>query len=197
MSKAQLACVLGGGWITVHLGLVVLGFVFGIGAGINLPFHSEPEVLHCQEDEVAIHGGLENWYDSDEPLECVTFEDFPELLPPPTPVVGEAWSMTPVPTPMPTPTPRLMMEVALTYYACPPFCVGDPMFNGQELHPNAVACGWALNEGQRFIFRGEEFMCEDRGYGPYAWVDFWKGDHYTGQQWQALVGMAGVITLVD
>ena len=36
--------------------------------------------LHCQEDEVAIHGGIERWYDPDAPLECVTFDEFPEAM---------------------------------------------------------------------------------------------------------------------
>ncbi|KKM60696.1 hypothetical protein LCGC14_1539200 [marine sediment metagenome] len=66
--------------------------------------------LQCQEDEVAIHGGLSDWYDPDLPLECVTFEEFPESRAH-TPVIGEAWSATPEPettVPNPTPDPVLL-----------------------------------------------------------------------------------------
>ncbi|KKL62935.1 hypothetical protein LCGC14_2180170 [marine sediment metagenome] len=66
--------------------------------------------LQCQEDEVAIHGGLSDWYDPDLPLECVTFDEFSEAHAH-TPVIGEAWSATPEPeatVPNPTPDPVLL-----------------------------------------------------------------------------------------
>ncbi|KKL58397.1 hypothetical protein LCGC14_2225810, partial [marine sediment metagenome] len=80
----------------------------------------------------------------------------PSLRPTPSP--------TPSPTPVVTPTPELQtMQVALTFYTCPPFCLGDPMANTEPLHEGAAACGYALKMGQRFEFDGEEYRCEDRG----------------------------------
>ena len=119
--------------------------------------------------------------------------------PTPTPVETPVAtpSPTPVATPKATPTPELQtMQVALTFYTCPPFCLGDPMANTEPLHEGAAACGYALKMGQRFEFDGEEYRCEDRGGGPWAWVDFWKPDYDTGATWQARVGVIGEITLV-
>lgn len=100
-------------------------------------------------------------------------------------------------TPPPTPTPEpVTIQVSLTYYTCPPFCPGDTMANGQPLHTGAVACGYAFDTGQRFLLRGEEYVCEDRGAGPYYWVDFWKPDDFTGKEWQARVGTVGTIELL-
>jgi hypothetical protein len=97
----------------------------------------------------------------------------------------------------PTPTPEpVTVQVALTYYTCPSFCPGDLMFNEQPLRAKAVACGYAFDIGQRFLFEGQEYVCEDRGQGPYYWVDFWKPDDATGKAWQARVGMSGTILLL-
>ncbi len=123
----------------------------------------------------------------------------PTPTPTPTPVETPVAtpSPTPVATPKATPTPELpTMQVALTFYTCPPFCLGDPMANTAPLHEGAVACGYALTMGQRFQFNGEWYVCEDRGGGPWAWVDFWKPDYDTGATWQARVGVIGEITLV-
>ncbi len=87
------------------------------------------------------------------------------------------------------------MVVSLTFYTCPPFCVGDTMANGQPLHAGAAACGYALALGQEFTFNGVDYVCEDRGLGPWAWVDFWKTVYDTGAAWQAEVGMSGTIEL--
>jgi len=70
------------------------------------------------------------------------------------------------------------------------------MANTLPLHEGAVACGYALDTGQRFQFDGEEYICEDRGGGPWAWVDFWQPDYDTGAAWQSQVGVTGQITLV-
>ena len=88
------------------------------------------------------------------------------------------------------------MVVSLTFYTCPPFCPGDTMANGQPLGPGDVACGYALEMGQRFTFNGDEYVCEDRGGGPWAWVDFWKPTYEIGQAWQAEVGVTGTIELL-
>ncbi len=88
------------------------------------------------------------------------------------------------------------VNVALTFYTCEPFCIGDLMANGQPLSAGDVACGYALETGQRFTFNGAEYVCEDRGRGPYYWVDFWKPTYEIGQAWQAEVGMTGTIELL-
>ena len=77
------------------------------------------------------------------------------------------------------------------------FCPGDTMANGQALGPGDVACGYALETGQMFTFNGAEYVCEDRGGGPYSWVDFWKPTYAVGQVWQAEVGMSGTIELIN
>ena len=122
---------------------------------------------------------------------------------PPLPTPSPAADVTPTPSPTPvvspgaTPTPELQtMQVALTFYTCPPFCPGDLMANGQPLGEGDVACGYALDTGQRFEFEGVEYVCEDRGGGPWAWVDFWQPDYDTGAAWQARVGVTGEIILV-
>jgi len=107
----------------------------------------------------------------------------------PTPVI------TPIPAPA-EPVPVATVQVALTFYTCPPFCLGDLMANTQPLHAGAVACGYAFDTGQRFLFGGVEYVCEDRGAGPYYWIDFWKETYAIGQSWQAQVGMSGAIELL-
>lgn len=87
--------------------------------------------------------------------------------------------------------------MSLTFYTCPPFCPGMPMYNGAPLHLDAVACGWALQDGQAFEFDGQTYTCEDRGGSVSAyWVDFWMPDHATGWAWQERVGTVGEIVLV-
>ncbi len=130
----------------------------------------------------------------------------PTPSPTPTPVVipvatpSPTPSPTPVVTPVATPTPELpelqTMQVALTFYTCPPFCLGDLMANTLPLHAGAMACGYALDTGQRFQFDGAEYVCEDRGLGPYQWLDFWQPTDAIGRAWQARVGMTGTITLL-
>ncbi len=218
MSKRKLVAIGVISWIAFH-GLIFLsGAVFGGGLEALTHFGQESgeKEIHCQEDEVALHGGLDDWYDPDLPLECVNFEEFPELFSPPIPVIGKAWVMasaptytpTPAPTPQPTPittpvpTPASIagqnIQIALSFYTCPPFCLGDTMANGNGVHEGAVACGYGLETGQRFSFRGVEYVCEDRGApsNPVYWVDFWLPNHEVGYAWQAEVGMSGVITLI-
>jgi len=232
MTKRQI--VLGGviAWVAIHGGLFAAGALFGGGIeALTHPFDGDrgDDTVQCQEDEVAIHGGLADWYDPDLPLACVNFEEFPELHPfdyeqwraetyrdgfmegyneglsdAANTEIGEAWSVPPAPEPTPTPAPtpepeveRTTMTVSLTFYTCPPFCPGDPMANGQPLEAGDVACGYALDTGQRFVFNSTEYTCEDRGGGPYQWVDFWMPDHATGQAWQASVGQVGEIVLMQ
>lgn len=117
----------------------------------------------------------------------------PTPVPTSTPIATPTPTIAPIPTP--TPEPTTPMVVSLTFYTCPPFCVGDTMANDQPLHAGAVACGYALDLGQRFTFNGVDYVCEDRGLGPWAWVDFWKKDYDTGAAWQAEVGTSGKIKL--
>jgi hypothetical protein len=239
MTKRQI--VLGGviAWVAIHGGLFAAGALFGGGIeALTHPFDSDrdSDTVQCQEDEVAIHGGLANWYDPDLPLACVNFDEFPELHPfdyeqwraetyrdgfmegyneglsdAANTEIGEAWSKPPAPEPTPTPAPistptptpepevnHTVMTVSLTFYICPPFCLGMPMYNGAPLHVRAVACGWALQDGQVFEFDGQTYTCEDRGSSVNAyWIDFWMPDHATGQAWQARVGQVGEIVLVQ
>ena len=71
MTKYLVVGVLG--WILVHVGLVLVGLVIG-GAGVGFALHENTH-LHCQEDEVAVHGGLADWYDPDLPLECTPIDE--------------------------------------------------------------------------------------------------------------------------
>lgn len=238
MTKRTLVASAVVGWVAIHGGLVLLGGVLGIGLSIPfMPHSTNSQAVHCQGDEVAIHGGLADWYDPDLPLACVNFNEFPELHPfdyeqwraetyldgfqegyneglsdAANTEIGEAWSATPAPestpTPAPTPTPeatarpefgtkRTPMTVSLTFYTCPPFCPGDPMYNGAPLHIGAVACGWALADGQVFEFDGQTYTCEDRGGSVSVyWVDFWQPDLATGWAWQDRVGTMGEIVLL-
>ncbi len=122
----------------------------------------------------------------------------PTIVPTSTPIATPTPTIAPTPAPVatPTPAPTTSMVVHLTFYTCPPFCPGDTMSNGQPLHEGDVACGYALETGQRFTFNGAEYVCEDRGGGPYYWVDFWKPTYEIGQAWQAKVGMTGTIELL-
>ncbi|KKL28814.1 hypothetical protein LCGC14_2371440, partial [marine sediment metagenome] len=84
MTKRQI--VLGGviAWVAIHGGLFAAGALFGGGIeALTHPFDGDrgDDTVQCQEDEVAIHGGLADWYDPDLPLACVNFEEFPELHP--------------------------------------------------------------------------------------------------------------------
>jgi len=117
-------------------------------------------------------------------------------VPTSTPIATPTPTIAPTPVPTPTPAPTTSMVVHLTFYTCEPFCIGDLMANGQPLDEGDVACGYALDTGQRFLFNGVEYTCEDRGAGPHYWVDFWKPTYEIGQAWQAEVGMYGTIRLL-
>ena len=199
MTKRQLVVrgvAVGVGWIAIHGGLVLLGGVFGVVLAIPfLPHSTNSQAAHCQEDEVAVHGGIDNWYDPNLPLECVPLDFF---LPP----VASSWgpmppTATPTPSPVPTPTPTEGIPVALTFYGCPPFC--GVMTNGEVVHHGAAACGYAFELGMHFTIddnpTGRTYTCKDRGGGPYYWVDIFFADPASGWAWQEIVGTTGTIHL--
>ena len=74
------------------------------------------------------------------------------------------------------------------------------MANGLEVHEGAAACGSGLNQGTRFIIRGDpnhrEYVCEDTGLGPELWVDIFFWDEADGWAWIAQVGDEGSIEAV-
>jgi len=169
-------------WIDVAL--VLLGFSIGLASITVLTSHGPvaPAATPVQQDYPDRHEPRETPAPTSTPIATPT----PTIAPTPTP--------TPIPTP--TPVPTTSMVVHLTFYTCPPFCPGDTMANGQPLDEGDVACGYALDTGQRFEFNGVEYTCEDRGGGPHYWVDFWKPTYKTGQAWQAEVGVTGTIELL-
>lgn len=70
----------------------------------------------------------------------------------------------------------------ITWYG--PESCDDPdcvMASGARTYPGAAACGYAWALGTRLLIRetGQVVTCEDRGGGPYYWVDVWGG-WYTG-----------------
>jgi hypothetical protein len=55
------------------------------------------------------------------------------------------------------------------------------MANGEQAHAGAAACGYAWELGTVLrLSTGEVVACEDRGGGPYYWVDVWQGT-FTGR----------------
>ena len=97
------------------------------------------------------------------------------------------------------------LDVQVTFYACEGDGTGSycgAMANGAIVHEGAAACGYAFELGQRFRILGDptgrEYQCEDRGLGPYAWVDIWFPTAEEGWPWLAQTGTwATVEVLVD
>ncbi len=56
-----------GGMFVGFLIMLVMGFIYVISLSL---------APTCLEDEVAIHGGIENYYDRHDELECVNIEEF-------------------------------------------------------------------------------------------------------------------------
>ena len=74
------------------------------------------------------------------------------------------------------------------------------MANGITVFDGAAACGSGLAFGQRFTIRddptGREYVCEDRGAGPAAWVDIFFADAAQGWAWQGQVGSRATIEML-
>ena len=90
-----------------------------------------------------------------------------------------------------------ILEVLVTFYACPPFC--GLMRNEEPVHEGAAACGYSLDLGDRFSIVGDYtrrvYTCEDTGAGPLNWVDIFFFIEEEGWEWQQQVGQQGVIVL--
>lgn len=91
------------------------------------------------------------------------------------------------------------IDAAITIFACEGDDYCGLMANGQAVHQGAAACGYALALGARFVVAGDPtgrvYQCEDRGYGPYWWVDIWLPTAAEGYAWLAQVGSQGRIVL--
>lgn len=82
------------------------------------------------------------------------------------------------------------MVVLVTFYTCPPFC--GTMASGATVYEGAAACGYAWDLGTRFTLEGDPtarvYVCEDRGLGPWLWIDIFFQDEAAGYAWLASVG---------
>ena len=91
------------------------------------------------------------------------------------------------------------IDVAITIFACAGDGYCGLMANGQVVHEGAAACGGGMALGQRFTIRddptGRVYKCEDRGLGPWLWVDIWFPTAEEGYAWLAQVGSYGKVRL--
>ena len=66
------------------------------------------------------------------------------------------------------------------------------MASGAQVYEGASAGGYAWPLGTRFTLEGDPtlriYICEDRGLGPWLWVDIFFQDEAGGYAWQASVG---------
>ncbi len=90
-------------------------------------------------------------------------------------------------------------RVAVTFYACPPFC--RTMANGEDVHESAAACSWELTLGTRFTIDGDPtgrvYTCEDRGLGPANWIDVFFWNEAEGWLWLSQLGVRATIRIVE
>ena len=96
--------------------------------------------------------------------------------------------------------------VSLTFYVCsgaPPgfqdgYC--GTMASGNTVYEGAAACGYGLALGQQFRIAGDSsgqlFTCEDRGLGPWWWIDVFRWDYSEGRAWRHGFGESVAIELV-
>ncbi len=92
------------------------------------------------------------------------------------------------------------VDVLITFFACEGDGYCGTMANGQPVHEGAAACGQAFPLGTRFRLVGDptgrDYLCEDRGFGPYYWIDVWFPTATEGYAWQAIVGSYGTVRLL-
>ena len=141
------------------------------------------------------------------------------------PVIGEAWSMAPVPVPdfvlvpapapevvptpvseavptpaaTPAPTPEVVATatttVLVTFYSCSQAC-GDPA-GPLPLAEGQAACDPAYM-GRSFALNGHTYICNDTGslvHGAHVDLFFWEEDR--GWAYLAQYGTTGALTWLD
>lgn len=111
-------------------------------------------------------------------------------------VLSEPASDVPQSTPSPTATPTTPLTVHLTFYVCagaPPgqsYC--GTMASGSTVYEGAAACGYGMALGERFRIVGDPtgrtYTCEDRGAGPYWWIDVFWYEYANGRPWRNQFG---------
>ena len=91
------------------------------------------------------------------------------------------------------------VDVAITIFACEGDGYCGAMANGRVVHEGAAACGYSFELGQRFHVLGDptgrEYICSDRGLGPYHWVDIWFQTAEEGYAWLSQTGDYGTVIL--
>ncbi len=178
MSKIQLLAVGVGGWIVVHVGLVLFGAALGGGVTF-LHFTGDGEEKEIYTYNEGYDAGYSDGF----------MEGLNKIVVPKTDNVQEV-----APTPTPTPVEE-GIPITLSFYTCPPFC--GAMANGETVHKGTAACGYAFELGMRFTIDGDPtgrtYTCKDRGQGPYFWIDIFFADSAAGWTWQKIVGTTGTI----
>lgn len=75
------------------------------------------------------------------------------------------------------------------------------MADGEDVHEGAAACGYAWELGTRFTLEGDPtgrtYVCEDRGLGPWLWVDLFFWDEADGYAWLAVVGSSAAASIAS
>lgn len=70
------------------------------------------------------------------------------------------------------------------------------MASGQVVYEGAVACGYSWALGTRIEIEGDPtgrvYVCEDRGLGPYYWLDVFFWEYADGRAWRNAIGYGPV-----
>lgn len=112
--------------------------------------------------------------------------------PPVSPDSGQPIDVSPVPS-------GGTLIVSLTFYNCRGqgggYC--GAMSSGVGVYEGAAACGYGLPLGTRFSIVGEGrvYVCEDRGLGPYDWIDIFFWDYDSGRAWRNNFGQSVEIVI--
>ncbi len=73
------------------------------------------------------------------------------------------------------------------------------MAGGATVYEGAAACGYAWELGTRFTLEGDPtmriYVCEDRGLGPWLWVDIFFWSEADGYAWISEVGTSAAASL--
>ena len=164
MSKVQLLVVGVGGWIVVHVGLVLFGAV--LGGGVTF--------LHFSDSSTPA------------PVASSWGPVPPTSTPTPTP------SPTPVPTPTPVPVGiPVSITFYLCPPFCSTMTNGETVHLGAAACGYAFELGMRFTLAGDPT--GRTYTCKDRGGGPYHWVDIFFTNSAAGWAWQEIVGATGTI----